>query len=346
MLRQALLIAEAMTTPWAIIPERIRVISLVLARWQAGRLADPGVLAEIRADARARAQRGSGQNVGGIQVLPLHGMVVQRAPAVEDVSGGGTVSTQMFTQALRAALADDAVDGIIIDVDSPGGSVFGVGELADEIYAARGSKPIYAVANSCAASAAYWIAASAAKVFATPGGEVGSIGVFAAHEDLSRALDAEGVKTTLISAGKYKTEGNAYEPLTPEAKAAVQDRVDSYYGQMTRDIARGRGAPVDSVRNGMGQGRIVGANKAVQMGMVDGIGTLDQVVGQMARDLRAGTTGPRSPAGAFSGSSDQARLRAEARRRELEIWGPVAATPPKSQAQLRSEARRRALDIG
>ncbi|WP_052688250.1 S49 family peptidase [Xanthomonas sp. MUS 060] len=98
--------------------------------------------------------------------------------------------------ALRQALADDTVSQILIDIDSPGGSVYGVAELADQIQSARSIKPVVAVANSLAASAAYWIGCAAGELYVTPGGEVGSIGVWQAHFDYSQALAADGVTPT------------------------------------------------------------------------------------------------------------------------------------------------------
>jgi ClpP class serine protease len=91
-------------------------------------------------------------------------------------------------------------------------------------------------------------------------------------------MASEGVKTTLISAGKYKTEGNPYEPLSDEARAAMQAMVDDYYGMFTRAVAKGRGVSVDAVRNGFGEGRMVSASQAVKNGMADRVATLDQVL--------------------------------------------------------------------
>ncbi|EXI92144.1 MAG: putative signal peptide peptidase SppA [Candidatus Accumulibacter sp. BA-94] len=206
---------------------------------------------------------------------------------VDDVSGPGCVSTQQFASALRQALADDSVSQILIDIDSPGGSVYGVSELADEIASARGQKPVVAIANSLAASAAYWIGCSASEFYVTPGGEVGSIGVWQAHFDYSQAFAAEGIQPTLISAGKYKVEGNPYAPLDDEAQGFMQSRVDDYYASFTKAVARGRGMPIVQVREGMGQGRVLGADAAQAQGMVDGVATFDDVVRKMRRDARS-----------------------------------------------------------
>jgi signal peptide peptidase SppA len=188
---------------------------------------------------------------------------------------------------LRAALQDETVSQILIDIDSPGGSVYGVAELADEIVSARAQKPVVAIANSLAASAAYWIGCSASEFYVTPGGEVGSIGVWQAHQDYSKAMDEAGVKTTLISAGKFKVEGNPYAPLDEEAQGFMQSRVDDYYAAFTKAVAKGRGVPISQVRDGMGQGRVLGADAALASSMVDGIATFEDVVKKMRRDARA-----------------------------------------------------------
>ena len=177
--------------------------------------------------------------------------------------------------------AEDPKKDIIFYINSPGGSVYGVAELADEIQSARSQKPVVAVANSLAASAAYWIGCSASEFYVTPGGEVGSIGVWQAHFDYSKAFEEDGVKPTLISAGKFKVEGNPYVPLDPEAQAFMQSRVDDYYNAFIQAVVVGRGVTVDVVRNGMGEGRVLGADAALAQRMVDGIASFDDVLARM-----------------------------------------------------------------
>lgn len=299
-MKRQLLVAEFLSTPWALMPERLAAFAGVIARWNAGVQASQDTLAAVAADREARdAKRDSGMRAGGgaIAVIPLYGVVTQRGNAADDISGSGGCSTQQFSQALRQALADSSVGQILIDIDSPGGSVYGVQELASEIMSARNTKPVVASVNSLAASAAYWVACSASEIYVTPGGEVGSIGVWQAHQDYSAALEMEGVKTTLISAGKYKVEGNPYSPLDADAQAFLQSRVDDYYAAFTKAVAKGRGVPIDAVRNGMGQGRVLGADAAMAEKMVDGIATFDQVVKKMQANAkpssrRADSTGP------------------------------------------------------
>ncbi len=284
-----LLVAEFLATPWALMPERLHALASVVMRWSAGIPAEADNMIRVQADRvirETRRQTASAQSAGGIAVLPLYGVVTQRGNMVEDVSGPGSTSTQQFSSALRQFLADDTVGQILIDIDSPGGSVYGVAELADEIQSARTQKPVVAVANSLAASAAYWIGCSASEFYVTPGGEVGSIGVWQAHQDYSKALEESGVKTTLIAAGKFKVEGNPYSPLDDEAQSFMQSRVDDYYAAFTKAVARGRGVPIAQVRDGMGQGRVLGADAALAQNMVDGIATLDEVLKKMRRDAK------------------------------------------------------------
>ncbi len=98
---------------------------------------------------------------------------------------------------------------------------------------------------------------------------------------------AEGIQPTLISAGKFKVEGNPYAPLDEEAQGFMQSRVDDYYASFTKAVARGRGVPIAQVREGMGQGRVLGADAAQAQGMVDGVATFDDVVRKMRREAGA-----------------------------------------------------------
>jgi signal peptide peptidase SppA len=267
-------------SPWAILPEKLELIISVVGARSKGFPSDP------RFEARSRPA--SRRTTSNIAVLPLYGTIVQRADLMSDFSGG--TSTIAFAQMFHAAIADPSVDAVIIEIDSPGGSVYGVDELAAEIHNSRGTKKICAIANSLMASAAYWIGSAAAEISATPGGEVGSIGVYGAHTDESKALEAEGLAITLISAGKFKTEGNSYEPLGAEAKAALQRRVDQYYSMFVKAVAKQRGASQAAVRDGYGQGRVLGAADALKAGLIDRVETLDQMLARLGAKVPASKT--------------------------------------------------------
>lgn len=280
--------AECAAQPWALSGVHLRgLLAEALAF-------DP---AKARSAGPARTPtRATGKAPRSISVITLRGTLMQRSTPLLSFFGG--TGLDRFQSALKDALDDDSVGQILIDIDSPGGSVYGTIEAAQAVFDARKSKPVVAVANSLAASAAYWIASQADELFVIPGGEVGSIGVYAEHEDVSAALEKAGIDVTLISAGKYKVEGNNFGPLDPEARAHMQSRVDDYFGAFTRDVARGRGATVEYVRSQMGQGRVYGASQALKANMVDGVMTFDQVVQRMVR--AAQVAGPRSAQGGRS----------------------------------------------
>ena len=193
----------------------------------------------------------------------------------------GATSAESFGKDFAKLLNNPDVDAIVLDVNSPGGAVYGVQEVSKQIFEARGIKPIVAVANHLMASAAYWIASSADEIVITPSGDVGSIGVFAVHSDMSAALEKAGVNVSLIKAGKYKVEGNPYEPLGEEARAAIQASVDEVYDAFIESVARNRGVKPAIVRNGFGEGRVVRANEAVKLGMADSVGTLEETINRL-----------------------------------------------------------------
>ena len=218
--------------------------------------------------------------VGAIAVVPVYGPITQRG-------GWFATSADAIGDAILAAVANPAVGAVVMDIDSPGGSVFGINELGSLIRTARETKPIIAVANSMAASAAYHIAASASTVVVTPGGQVGSIGVLMLHEDVSQAAEKMGFRYTYVSAGKYKVEGNPFEPLGEEAQEEFQREVDRYYAAFVGSVAAGRGVSVAKVERDFGQGRMLGAEAAVSAGMADQVGTLRDVLGGLARSAKS-----------------------------------------------------------
>ena len=251
--------------PWAILESRLPLLLSAAMRGLS-----PDVVAAIPGERRRS---------GAVAVLPIHGPVSPRANFFTMFFGG--VGLDTWAGEFRAMLADPQVRAIVLDIDSPGGSAAGVEEMATEILASRGSKPIIAVADTLAASAAYWLASAADEIVTSPSAEVGSIGVFALHLDMSRAMDAAGVTPTIIKAGKFKAEGNPWQPLTAEAQEYLQSRVNDYYTAFVGGVAKGRGVPPAKVREEFGQGRMVGAKDAVRLGMADRVGTLTQTLARL-----------------------------------------------------------------
>lgn len=258
---------------WAMEPNKLQTVAGFLAFKARGGMYSPEDLAARVPDSRARA---AARGPGGVAVLPMHGVISQRMGMMEEISGG--TSTDALAADFRAALGDSTVSAIVFDCDSPGGGTYGVDELASEIRAARGVKPIVAQVNSLCASAAYYLASQADEVVMTPGGEAGSIGVYAIHEDLSQMLENEGVKPTLIKAGKYKAETNSLSPLTPDARDYIQGRVDLAHDAFVKAVAAGRKTSQANVRENFGQGRMFGAEAAVKAGLADRIAPLQETL--------------------------------------------------------------------
>jgi signal peptide peptidase SppA len=244
--------------------------------------------AELHAEmgAATPAQRDKAAAPTTVAVIPIHGMIAQHPMSMGS-------STDEIGAQLAAALNNPRVDAILLDIDSPGGTVDGVPELGAKIAAVRGIKPITAFANSFIASAAYWLASQADEVVVTPSGQVGSIGVYMLHEDWSQKLANEGVKIRAISAGKYKLEGSKWEPLDPEAEAFIQQRVDEVYGWFVKAVASGRRDTQTNVRNGYGEGRMLGAAQAVKANLADRVGTFDEALAGLAKRVTP-RTGPRA----------------------------------------------------
>lgn len=279
--------------PWAILPSKLTALAEVVERHVRGeKLTPEEIEARIHGASRpADRMVSTDSNVQKVAILPLFGSIFPRANLMTEMSGA--TSAERFGAQFDALVNDPDVGAIILDVNSPGGQVNGVAEAANRIFEARGKKPVVAVANHLMASAAYWIGSAADEIVVTPSADIGSIGVFSVHQDVSKALENDGVKVSIIKEGRYKTEGNPYEPLADEARAAIQERVKESYDAFVEAVARHRGVAPDDVRNGYGEGRVVGSQRAIRLGMADRIETLDQTVNRLFNQIRGGSPSPR-----------------------------------------------------
>jgi signal peptide peptidase SppA len=286
--------------PWAILPGHLAMIrDLVQMRINGERLSDEEIQERLGAQP-ASQRRAVRQAQSAVAVIPMHGTIVPKASMMTQISGGTSIGD--LRGMFAAAMGDPDVGAIVFDVDSPGGSVDLVPEFAADIRSARGKKPMLAVSNTMMASAAYWLASQTDEIAVSPSSLTGSIGVFAAHQDLSAAQEQLGVKTTFISAGKYKTEGNSSQPLDPEARDHIQSLVDSAYSMFTTDVSKGRRVNVAAVRSGYGEGRVLDAKTAVSEGLADRVATLEQTIGRAAALAQ--------PAGQMAAVSEADQIRA------------------------------------
>jgi signal peptide peptidase SppA len=227
------------------------------------------------------AARAPGPPSGKVAVIPIHGTLVRRTSGIEAESGLASYTGN--AEQLDAAMASPEIAAILLDIDSPGGESGGVFDLADRIRAASEVKPVWAVANDMAFSAAYALASAAARVFVARTGGVGSIGVIAMHVDQSVKDAQDGVRYTAVFAGERKNDLNPHEPISNEAHAVLKAEVDRIYDLFVETVARHRGLDADAVR-ATEAGLFFGPD-AVATGLADAVGSLDDALTQLTQSL-------------------------------------------------------------
>ena len=320
-------------TPLLIHPPKLDVIlSVVGPRMSLATVSDmpPMDMAAFQRPARTATPE-------GIAVIPIHGSLVKRALGMDAASG--LTSYSEIASMLDAALADPHVRGILLDIDSPGGEASGSFELSRRVREVAAVKPVWAVANDAAYSAAYALAASAQRLFVTETGGVGSIGVIALHVDQSVKDAKDGYRFTAITAGAHKNDYSPHEPLSDTARTELQGEVDRLYTLFTDHVAAMRGLDIGAVR--ATEAGLFFGNQAVTQGLADGVQTLDATLTEFHQFIHARNHSPSQVRGV---------IRAEAALPHQEIsmpdsqdipQNPIADTIDLAEAeQLVAEAKR------
>jgi signal peptide peptidase SppA len=276
-------ILSVLNSPWAILPEKLLDIQAIYAAHLLGEKIDITAIEAKLGKPLNNNNKSLGYTIiDGVAVIPIDGVISKRMNLFTQISGG--VSTQLLQSDFAAALEDPLAHSILLLIDSPGGSIDGLQQAADDIRAARGVKPVYAFADGLMASAAYWIGSAAEKVFsASDTTAVGSIGVIAKHTDYSKSQERDGLKVTDIYAGKYKAVGSPDAPLSDEGRAVLQSQVDHAYSVFVDAVAKNRGVPTRTVLDKMADGRIFIGKQAVEAGLVDGIASMPEVIAQLTK---------------------------------------------------------------
>jgi signal peptide peptidase SppA len=218
----------------------------------------------------------------GIATIPISGTLVRRHDWVSAASG--LTSYEHIRAAVEDAVTDPRVQALLLDIDSPGGEVAGLFDLVDFLSEARQIKPVWAVANDQAYSAAYGIASACERIYTTRSGGVGSVGVIAVHLDSSGADRAQGLAYTVFRAGRYKAEHNSYEPLTDHARQTMQDELDRLYALFAGQVARNRGLTLDQVARQEAQ--VYRGPAGVEQHLADAVGTLEQARADLEGQLQ------------------------------------------------------------
>ena len=234
-------------------------------------------------------------NSGQIAVIPIHGTLVRRTVGLEADSGLTSYTT--IASQLDAALANPNAAAILLDIDSPGGESGGVFDLADRIRAAAAVKPVWAVANDMAFSAAYALASAASRIVVSRTGGVGSIGVIAMHVDQSVKDAQDGVRYTAVFAGDRKNDLNPHAPMSSEAHAFLQGEVNRIYALFAETVAKHRGISNDAVR--ATEAGLFFGQEAVAAGLADAVGTFDDALLQLTDAISPRPTLAAGPVGPF-----------------------------------------------
>lgn len=276
-------ITDVITAPWAILPEKLLEIQAFYSAHARGQKIDIAAIEARIGKPLVSADQGY-QNVGGVAVIPVSGVIGKKMNMMTQISGGA--STQLIERDIKAALSDDSINSILLHVESPGGTVDGTQTLADVVAMANSIKPTMAFADGLMASAAYWIGSAASEIVASSvTAQIGSIGVVTSHTDISKAEEQAGYKVTEISAGKYKRITSQHAPLSKEGKALLQDQVDQLYTIFVDAVAANRGTDADTVLEDMADGRMFLSSEAKDRGMIDHIATLETTISNMQKGV-------------------------------------------------------------
>jgi signal peptide peptidase SppA len=288
-MRFAHLAQRLFNTPIAIRPEKAEVIMAALAeRLGVSRImrmdgseasTEPMMLEGEGYDYRERDQ--GYDMVGGVAVIPVHGTLVQKTGTLRPYSG--MTGYDGIRQSFLTACADPDVQAIALDVDSPGGEVAGCFDLVDTIYAARGDKPIWAILNEAAYSAAYAIASAADRITVPRTGGTGSIGALVMHVDLTEALSKDGIKVTLIRYGARKADGNSVEPLSKDALARIQGEIDTIGELFVATVSRNRNIAASKVRDT--EAATFMGSQGVELGLADAVAAPDAAFRALLAEL-------------------------------------------------------------
>jgi signal peptide peptidase SppA len=263
----------------------------------------------------------------GIAIIPVSGTLINRfGQSYGYVTGYNFIRSQ-----LNLALLDEDVTAIVFDCNSYGGEAAGCFELSDDIFAARGTKPLVAVVDSNCYSACYAVASACDKIVVTPTGGAGSIGVVAMHVDMSKMLADWGIKVEFIFSGDHKVDGNPYEALPKEVRADIQKGVDASRTAFVGLVARNRSLDAKVVHDT--EARIYRAEEAKSLGLIDAIATPSAAVQSLFGEL-SGSTVQQQEEESMSAASTEVKPGAE-----------TTATTQQAQTEARTAERTRIAGI-
>lgn len=278
---------------------------------------------------------------GSVGVVHIHGPLIDGNAGF--LSMFGVTGYNDIREALVEAVSNPKIKTIMLDVNSGGGQVAGVDDLSAFIKQVSAIKPVTTFADGMMASAAYWLGSAGSHITSSQTAVVGSIGVLTRHTEYSQADAKDGVKTTIIRAGKYKALANSVEPLSADARAEIQSQVNDIYDIFIGRVADNRGTSTVVADTQMGQGREFLGKRALTAGLVDDIGTYESALGK-ARAM-AGLieqSNPTSKGG--SKQEGQTQMKKKATLNEQQLAAVASGASVEAVLQAAQEAAAAALE--
>ncbi len=265
--------------PWAMLPDQMQMLCEVISRMDIG-----AHLANVQAKDQTANDDGYGyytQLVDGIAHVSISGTLMKQASSLSN-----NTSTVVARREIRQAANDTNVRGIMLSIDSPGGTVAGTRELANEVAAAAMKKPTHAFVEDMCASAAYWITSQASRISGNATSLIGSIGTFAVIQDLSQMAAGAGVKVHVVKAGEMKGTGTPGTEVTAAQLGEMQRVIDDLNSFFLAGIEQGRKLSGPSVKS-LNDGRVHVANRAQDLQMIDAVNTFDEACAELQSVIEA-----------------------------------------------------------
>jgi signal peptide peptidase SppA len=278
-------ILDVLTSPWAIQPQKLSEIKSIYQAHFHGEKIDWNAM-KAQFGMILGGEEEKYQVINGVAVIPVQGPLSKGSSLMSFLFGGG--SMRGIGENIKAALADTMVNTIILDVDSPGGTVDGSEELAELIYQSRGIKPIKAYTDGDMMSGAYWIASAADEIFISGDTTmVGSVGVVGTHVDQSEWEKSMGEKWTEITSGPYKRAVSYHKPLDEKGTQYMQEQID-YLARVFTETALIRNRKMDEKQAAaVSEARIYIGKQAIEAGLVDGVSSMTELIGKYSNPQAA-----------------------------------------------------------
>ncbi|WP_110693297.1 S49 family peptidase [Salinicola halophyticus] len=265
-------------TPLYATPDLMQTVRSVLEPRLLGRVNDLPMRLDGGSDPDAREMQQL-RVVGRLAIIPIHGILTARAGQIDGMCQE-VLSYEKLRTRINAALRHELVEEIVLDMHSGGGAAMGCKELADFIKASTATKPITALVNFASFSACYFLAAACSRIVCSPTAMVGSIGVIIETYEVSRAEEEMGIKFNTFFRGSHKNDCSPHEPITDQAVAEIDRRLDSAYATFTESVAGYRGLDL-SVVTGT-EARIYSGEDALSVGLIDEISPAQEAIDAIA----------------------------------------------------------------